>query len=50
MRERPPIDLPEEPYGRELFAKCRQAAQIGECWAERICRGDLRGIRPTVAI
>jgi hypothetical protein len=34
--------LCEHCYGRELLAKCRQAGVIGQCWAERICRGDLR--------
>ena len=29
-------------YGRELAAKRPQARVIGECWAERICRGELR--------
>lgn len=29
-------------YGRELLAKCRQAGVIGQCWAERICRGGLK--------
>jgi len=29
-------------YGRELMAKRRQASVIGQCWAERICRGELR--------
>jgi len=28
-------------YGRELTAKRLQARVIGECWAERICRGEL---------
>jgi len=31
-------------YGRELTAKRPQARVVGECWAERICRGDLRTI------
>jgi|ERR1051325_928648 hypothetical protein len=34
--------LCEHCYGRELLAKCRQAEVIGQCWAERICRGELR--------
>jgi hypothetical protein len=34
--------LCEHCYGRELLAKCRQARVIGQCWAERICRGVLR--------
>jgi hypothetical protein len=34
--------LCERCYGRELLAKCRQAGVIGQCWAERICRGELR--------
>lgn len=39
--DRPPTELSEHAYGRELFAKCGQAAQLGECWAERICHaGD----------
>ena len=29
-------------YGRELLVKRRQAGVIGQCWAERICRGELR--------
>lgn len=29
-------------YGRELVAKRPQARVVGECWAERICRGELR--------
>lgn len=29
-------------FGRELTKKCSQARVIGECWAERICRGPLR--------
>jgi len=29
-------------YGRELMEKRGQAALIGQCWAERICRGALR--------
>lgn len=28
--------------GRELTAKRGQARVVGQCWAERICRGDLR--------
>ena len=31
-------------YGRELTAKRPQARVVGECWAERICRGELRAI------
>jgi hypothetical protein len=31
-------------YGRELTAKRPQARVVGECWAERICRGELRRI------
>lgn len=34
--------LCERCYGRELLAKRRQAGVIGQCWAERICRGELR--------
>ena len=34
--------LCERCYGRELLAKSRQARVIGQCWAERICRGELR--------
>ncbi|HEY6173172.1 MAG TPA: hypothetical protein VIX73_01965 [Kofleriaceae bacterium] len=34
--------LCERCYGRELLVKCRQAGVIGQCWAERICRGELR--------
>jgi hypothetical protein len=29
-------------YGRELVAKRAQARVVGECWAERICRGELQ--------
>jgi len=29
-------------YGHELMAKGRQAGVVGQCWAERICRGELR--------
>ena len=29
-------------YARELFVKRGQANVIGQCWAERICRGELR--------
>ena len=36
-------DLCERCYGRELAAKYLQARVMGECWAERICRGELRG-------
>lgn len=35
--------LCERCYGRELLAKSGQASVIGQCWAERICRGALRG-------
>jgi hypothetical protein len=31
-------------YGRELTAKRPQARVVGECWAERVCRGELRAI------
>lgn len=34
--------LCEHCYGRELMVKRRQAGVIGQCWAERICRGELR--------
>ncbi len=40
--DRASTELSEQAYGRALFAKRGQAAQLGECWAERICRGDLR--------
>jgi hypothetical protein len=33
--------LCERCYGRELLVKCGQAGVIGQCWAERICRGAL---------
>jgi hypothetical protein len=36
--------LCERCYGRELTAKRPQARVVGECWAERICRGELRRI------
>ena len=29
-------------YGRELTAKRGQARVLGETWAERVCRGELR--------
>jgi hypothetical protein len=35
-------ELCEACYGRELTAKRPQARVVGECWAERICRGELR--------
>jgi len=35
--DRPPAELSEHSYGRELFAKLGQAAEIGQSWAERIC-------------
>ena len=38
----PDEQLCELCYGRELLAKGRQAGVIGQCWAERICRGELR--------
>lgn len=31
-------------YGRELVAKRSQARVLGECWAERICRGELQAL------
>ena len=34
--------LCERCFGRELTAKRGQARVVGECWAERICRGALR--------
>lgn len=34
--------LCEHCYGRERMVKRRQAGVIGQCWAERICRGELR--------
>ena len=34
--------LCERCYGHALLAKGRQAGVIGQCWAERICRGPLR--------
>ena len=38
----PEDQLCEPCYGRELLAKSRQAGVLGQCWAERICRGELR--------
>ncbi|TMQ03602.1 MAG: hypothetical protein E6J90_31345 [Deltaproteobacteria bacterium] len=38
----PDDQLCEHCYGRELVVKRRQARVIGQCWAERICRGELR--------
>jgi hypothetical protein len=35
-------NLCERCFGRELTSKRAQARVVGECWAERICRGDLR--------
>jgi hypothetical protein len=35
-------DLCDRCYGRELAAKRPQARVIGACWAERVCRGELR--------
>jgi hypothetical protein len=29
-------------YGRELASRRPQARVIGACWAERVCRGELR--------
>ena len=29
-------------FGRELTAKRGQARVVGQCWAERVCRGELR--------
>jgi hypothetical protein len=40
--DRPLTELSEHSDGRELLAKLRQAAEIGQWWAERICRGELR--------
>jgi len=37
-----PAGLCPRCYGRELMAKRGQADVIGQCWAERICRGELR--------
>ena len=37
----PDDQLCEHCYGRELLVKRRQAGVIGQCWAERICRGEL---------
>jgi hypothetical protein len=34
--------LCDDCYGRQLRAKGRQAEAIGQTWAERICRGELR--------
>lgn len=35
-------ELCERCFGRELTAKRLQARVVGECWAERVCRGALR--------
>lgn len=40
--DRPSTELSEHSLGRELFTKLRQAAEIGQWWSERICRGELR--------
>lgn len=37
-----PIALCVTCYGRELTAKRGQAAALGQCWAERVCRGEHR--------
>jgi hypothetical protein len=37
-----PEQLCQQCYGRELTAKRGQARVLGEAWAERICRGELR--------
>jgi hypothetical protein len=34
--------LCDDCLGRELLAKRGQADVLGQCWAERICRGELR--------
>lgn len=34
--------LCEACYGRELTSKRGQARVLGQTWAERVCRGDLR--------
>lgn len=36
------VQLCEGCYGRELTSKRGQARVLGETWAERICRGELR--------
>jgi hypothetical protein len=36
------VQLCDRCYGRELIVKRPQARVVGACWAERICRGDLR--------
>jgi hypothetical protein len=38
----PDDQLCEHCFGRALLVKRRQAGVIGQCWAERICRGELR--------
>jgi hypothetical protein len=38
----PAEQLCERCYGRELAVKARQADVVGQCWAERVCRGELR--------
>lgn len=35
-------ELCDRCFGRELTAKRLQARVVGECWAERVCRGALR--------
>jgi hypothetical protein len=37
-----PAALCDACLGRERFAKRGQADVIGQCWAERVCRGDYR--------
>jgi hypothetical protein len=36
------VQLCDRCYGRELITKRPQARVVGECWAERVCRGARR--------
>lgn len=38
----PDTELCASCFGRALLAALGQAAVIGQCWAERVCRGELR--------
>jgi hypothetical protein len=37
-----PAALCERCFGRELVSKRGQAAALGQCWAERVCRDEHR--------
>ena len=39
-----PEQLCDRCFARALTAKRPQARVVGECWAERICRGAARGV------